>query len=349
MVTVLAGAWNTMAATTLPKMRFASSLPELYRTAAVRDVAVAIGVFDGVHRGHRRILSALVDLARRCGADPVVMTFDPHPRAVLVSLEAAPKRLTARAQQFRLLHDAGIHSVVVLPFTRGLATLSADEFIATNLLAGTGRLRGVCVGRTWRFGADGCGNTDVLTRAGRLHGFEAVSVPEVLWYGRPISSTRIRRALAAGRLRSARRMLGRPYALFGRVVHGRGLGQASFDCPTANIACAGMQLPLTGVYAARARIAETEYGELAAAEDGILYLGAAPTLQSKAPQGIDPVAEFHFFRTPRTPLYGQYLEVEPVVRIRPDQRFPSIAALREQIHRDIETASQALRAGGSGP
>ncbi|NOY79692.1 MAG: riboflavin biosynthesis protein RibF [Kiritimatiellaeota bacterium] len=325
----------------MPTMKLASSLPELYRTAAVRNVTVAIGVFDGVHRGHQRILSALVDLARHTGADPVVMTFDPHPRAVLVSPEAAPKRLTARAQQLRILRDVGIRSVVVLPFTPELAALSADEFVTRNLLAVPGRLRGVCVGRTWRFGAGGCGDTGYLTRVGRRHGFEAVSVPEVLWYGRPVSSTRIRRALSAGRLRSAQRMLGRPYALFGPVVHGRGLGRAAFDCPTANIACMGMQLPPTGVYAARARIAESEYGEVSVPQDGILYLGAAPTLQDMSSRETAPVAEFHFFHAMRT-LYGRYIEVEPVVRLRPDRRFPSVAALRDQIHRDIETASRAL-------
>lgn len=318
-------------------MRTVSNMAAIGADAGIRDVVLACGVFDGVHRGHRRIIVRLLQLAEARHGTPVVVTFEPHPRAVLQP-DRAPDLLTAWEQKCRLLAEAGVGAVVALPFTRALAATEAELFLRRHLLGGCPRIRGVCVGADWRFGAGGQGDVALLRRVGRRHGFPVVTVPEFRLYGKPVSSTRIRDAVQQGRLRYAARLLGRPHTVYGRIGPGRGLGSRLFHCPTANLAGSGIVLPPAGVYVARARL-EPNWSETV---DGVAYIGRSPTLQEAGGAQVNPlVLELHLLDLERD-LYGLALEVEPLVLLRPERTFASKTDLRDQIRIDLANARQCL-------
>ena len=170
-------------------MRACTSLDELMPDTVGTRIALACGVFDGVHRGHRRIIAELREAARRNQATPVVLTFDPHPRAVLQP-DSAPRLLTTTPHKLRILEQIGVQGVVVVPFSRALATMGPERFLTGHLLSSRHSVRAICVGSAWRFGAHGAGDTAFLARAGRAHGFELVSVPEFTLYRHSVSSTR---------------------------------------------------------------------------------------------------------------------------------------------------------------
>jgi riboflavin kinase/FMN adenylyltransferase len=314
-----------------------SSLNRLVEKHGVHRVAVACGVFDGVHRGHQAIIRNLVVLARSTGALPGLMTFDPHPRAVVQG--SAPPLLTGRDHQLSIFEELGIEVAVVIPFTREIAELSADEFLDLELLVDGIDLTGICVGSTWRFGAGGRGTTATLEHWGNHHGFHVESVPELDWYGKPISSTRIRQAIYDGNLSKAEKMLGRPYAVRGDVVHGRGIGHECLECPTANLVTTEVLLPPCGVYAAEIVLEPEEPGAAETREhDGIVYIGTAPSFETPHDQ---PVLECHLFDFHRD-IYGSRVEARFRGFIRGDKRFESVDALSAQIARDIEIAKKVL-------
>ncbi len=332
-----------------PMVVLANTLEQYQARSGDARVALAIGVFDGVHRGHRRIIQALLDIARAQNAAPVVMTFEPHPRAVLFGPQNAPPRLTSRPAQLRILETLGIRGVVVLEFTPELAALPPEAFVRRYLLAGPGRLCAVCVGESWRFGGGGRGTAGRLAEIGRKAGFAVVPAPQLWWHRLPVSSTRIRTCLRRGRLRTAAALLGRPYTLYAPVVRGKGLAGPQLQRPTANLDARGLQLPPWGVYAARGRIAESASAPLGETLPGIAYVGPAASLPGNpAPAHPAPSAakvEIHFF-TPQPALYDRWIELEFVRFIRPDQRFPSPDALRRRIHHDIEIAKDILACPG---
>lgn len=294
---------------------------------------VACGVFDGVHRGHQKLLHALVDLSRRHRALPAVLTFDPHPRAVLYP-DNPPALLSTNSQKIALFEQYGAQAAVILNFSRDLASRSADEFLHQYLLSSGLQLAGICVGAKWRFGARGEGDVGFLRRAGVRHGFEVVSVDELHWYGKPVSSTRIRAALRAGRLKTAERLLGRPYALRGQVIHGRGIGASTFQCPTANIDVVELLLPPSGVYAARGTLLQQKGRGKGLPKDGVAYIGRAPTMTRG---NADVVVEFHFFGGGQD-LYGRTIEVELLEYLRTDQAFDSVDALHRRMQHDMMQA-----------
>lgn len=316
-------------------MQVVSSLEKL-RVAGGRGIAVAFGVFDGVHRGHRKILDALRTLAAETDSMPVAITFEPHPRAVVRPEEPPPPRLCSPAGRLRLFRDAGVEGAVVMPFTPALAALAPERFMETCLHMSDRRLRGVCIGAGWRFGTGGAGDTRLLHRLGREHGFKVLAVPELQLYRQPVSSTRIRAALRTGRLSFAERLLGRPYSLEGVIGHGRGQGTSVLACPTANIAGTEQLLPSHGVYAARARIlsADGMTPTDTAWLPGIAYIGTSPTL---AGPDAPPVLEFHAFDYAGD-FYGRRMEVELLEFLRMDMVFPTPELLRQQILRDIGQA-----------
>ena len=320
-------------------MRTVKSIAELGEHGFT-DIATAIGVFDGVHRGHQQIISALIRVAEESGASPVVLTFHPHPRAVLCPSDP-PALLTTREQQSRALRRLGVEAVVLLAFSRDFARLPPEAFVRHHLLAAGVRVRGVCVGETWRFGAAGAGDTEFLAVAGREHGFRLESVPEFLWYGRPVSSTRVREAIKAGRLDTARRMLGRPYAISGVVARGEGLGRRVFSCPTANVSLAGVVAPPCGVYAARCRVGAQASASSETCYGGIAYIGTAPTMRPGGQGGAPPLLELHVFGF-EGDLYGMTVETELVSFLRPDRTFASAGELGRQIRRDLRTAEAVL-------
>ena len=317
-------------------MKTVSFPDELVKQHGLRHVVVAVGVFDGVHRGHQRILSALLHTAAAEHAVPVVLTFDPHPRAVLFPQDA-PSLLTLRERKLHLLQKYGVRAVIFLPFSRQVAALPPREFVRRILLGGDLDVRGVCVGSQWRFGHRGVGDTELLQRIGRERGFTTVCVPEKQYYGRPVSSTRIREAIGAGRLEHATRMLGHAYRVCGIVERGLGIGSSEFDCPTANISDPRIVLPPDGVYAGRAWVG-TERQHTP--HPGVVYVGRAPTVGCGGEKPT-PVVELHLFDWDDD-LYGHAIEVEFAHFLRPDRLFPSREKLRQQIHRDVDGARRCL-------
>lgn len=315
-------------------------MAELGGAAAPATVAVACGVFDGVHRGHQQILASLLELAAKTGALPVALTFEPHPR-MLVRPHAPPLRLTSLSQKVRILGRLGVQAVVVLPFTEAVAGMPPAEFVAACLRPAGVTLTGICVGESWRFGAEGAGDTALLRRLGGEGGFYVVPVPEFLYYRRPVSSTRIRRALGHGRLEFAERLLGRPYAIEGTVAHGKGLGDAVLSCPTANIAVGGQLLPPYGVYAAAGTVDPDLPGAAQRRYAGIAYVGPAATFAVPGGARGTPVLEFHLFDFSGD-LYDRRVEVEFLEFVRPDRVFPTVADLKEQIRQDVAVARHAF-------
>ena len=313
-------------------MKTAPSLNELNAAGDFADVVLACGVFDGVHRGHQQILAALANMARQVRARPVVLTFDPHPRAVLHP-HAAPALLSLAGQRLRLFAEAGAEGAVILPFTRDVAGAEPRDFVTHHLLGSGVRLRGICVGRNWRFGAGGRGDMTLLRQLGREFDFTVLPAPDVLYYGSPISSTRIRRAIHDGRMEFAARLLGRPYAVGGVVQHGKGAGVELLACPTANLKPVQL-LPPHGVYAANGLLAPAVPGAPATRHPGIAYIGTCPTFAASGHDVPCPVLEFHLFDFSGD-LYGQGLEVELLTFVRPDQAFPTVAELRTQIAADV--------------
>ena len=310
-------------------MRILHNLADLARTAP--RVSLAAGTFDGVHRGHARVLRAAVARARTLGGEAWALTFDPHPLSVLDPARA-PVLLTPPDLRNTFLEKAGLDGVVVLPFTPELAALSPEEFVRHHLLHGDWEPEVVFAGDNWRFGAKG---------AGRLGDIPALSggrirvrlVPALLDGGEPVSSTRIRTALANGDINVAARLLGRPYLLRGTVEHGRGVGR-SLDAATANLVpLPGSAIPKPGVYAGYAR------GPFPGELDAVVNIGVRPTFHD-AESGQQTI-EAHIIGFSGD-LYGKSLKLELWSRLRDERAFDSPEELAAQIQRDIEAAHDAL-------
>ncbi len=305
-------------------------------TTQRRAVVLAAGFFDGVHLGHQEILRRAVAAARRKNGAAWVLTFDTHPLKVLAP-ESAPRLLTAMPHKLRLFAALGLHGCVALPFTAELAACEPEAFIA-RVAAAAPRLTAICVGSNWTFGRNGRGGPEALRALARRHGFQALIVPPVCRLGAPVSSTRIRRALAAGRLADVSAMLGRPFSLLGTVVTGRGVGGRRLGVPTANLATADEAQPPAGVYAVRLLIGGRRLR-------GVANVGLRPTLTPLGAAADAPLlVEVHVLDL-NEDLYGRELEVMFLRRLRPERRFGSPAQLSAQIARDIRRVRAWFHAG----
>ncbi|MCT0198212.1 bifunctional riboflavin kinase/FAD synthetase [Synechococcus sp. CS-1325] len=296
---------------------------------ALGPTALALGSFDGLHQGHRRVIAAIAtDPAP--GLVPTVVSFWPHPRELLYG--ETRLRLDLPVEKLSLLAPCGIQQLVLVPFTRDLAALSPEAFVE-QVLVGQLAAREVAVGENFRFGAGRSGDTETLRRIGADHGLRVQVLP-MLWDGAErVSSSRIRRALAAGAIAEATRLLERPYRFSGRVVRGRGLGR-ELGWPTANLRVDGRKfLPAEGVYAALVRGGGAE--PLAA----VMNLGPQPTVDPLAPSAV----EVHLLDR-QLELEGKELEVEPVELLRHQQRFGSLEALSAQIGADADRSRRILSA-----
>ncbi|HEY8449139.1 MAG TPA: bifunctional riboflavin kinase/FAD synthetase, partial [Bacillota bacterium] len=295
-----------------------------------RDLYWAIGVFDGVHRGHRAIVQRLVDEAREGGALPCVMTFDPHPLAVLQP-EAAPPLLTTLSERLALLAALGAERILVVPFTRAFARLEPEAFIH-QILIDRLRARRVYVGFSFRFGRGGRGSPGLLRRVGEPRGLEVREFDPITDDRTILSSTQIRQALQTGDVAAAARALGRPHAVEGIVVHGDARGR-QLGFPTANLPEQGPVLwPGDGVYAIAACFDGTVYG-------GVANLGRRPTVAPDGPR----LLEVHLFGFSGD-LYGRRLRVAFLERLRGERRFAGLDELRAQIDRDAASARRVLEA-----
>ena len=285
------------------------------------QAALALGNFDGVHLGHQAVLQQVQASARAGQARAVLVTFEPHPAEVLAP-ERRPRLLQTRRQKLAALEEAGVDAVLVLPFDLALAALSAEEFmgrLCTALIP-----RSIHVGTGFRFGRERQGDVALLRAIGARHGFAVEEVPPLEVDGARVSSSRIREAVLAGRVEVARGLLGRPYALEGRVVRGEGRG-AMLAFPTANLAVENELPPLRGVYV-------TETVALALRWHSVTNVGVRPTFD-----GSRLTVESHLIDY-EGDLYGERVEACFLARLRDERRFPDPTALADQIARDRAAA-----------
>lgn len=295
-----------------------------------RPSVVTIGNYDGIHRGQRAVIDRVTGRARALGLPAVLVTFEPHPLAVLAP-DQAPATLLTREQKSRLLADAGIDLMAVIPFTSAFAATRAESFVRQFLSARLG-VRELYVGRQFAFGRNREGNLPLLARLGGELGFAVFGLDEECAQNEPISSTRIRRALALGRVEEARDLLGRPYSLTGTIVEGDRLGRR-LGWPTINLQPEGELLPLEGVYATRVSFAAGPDG--APSRESVTNIGRRPTVPGSRP----PTVESHILDFDRE-VYGERIELFFHKRLRDEMLFPSVGELSAQIGRDVETARE---------
>jgi riboflavin kinase / FMN adenylyltransferase len=304
-----------------------------------RGAVVAAGNFDGVHLGHQAVLGEAKALANSIGAPFAVLTFEPHPRAVFQP-GLPPFRLTPFRAKSLVLETLGVDLLFTLHFDLAFAQKTAEEFVAEVLVAGLG-VKAVVVGYDFVFGNKRRGTSDLLKAEGVRHGFDVKVVAPVFASGGAAaggivySSTHIREHLVAGRPREAAALLGRPWEIDGRVDVGDKLGR-TIGFPTANIDLADYLRPASGVYAVRAGI---EDGGKTEWHDGAANLGWRPTVGGK-----DLRLETHLFDFSGD-LYGKHLRVAFIERLRPEQRFAGLDALKAQIAADCQKAREILASG----
>ncbi|MCE9587534.1 MAG: bifunctional riboflavin kinase/FAD synthetase [Verrucomicrobia bacterium] len=286
-------------------------------------IVLAAGTFDGVHLGHQALIRRAMEEASACGGTAVVMTFDRHP-ASLLRPEKAPKLLTRNKQKIALLEGMEVSALLMLEFTRELAGVPARDFITS--LAASSPLHAICVGSQWSFGKGGEGNVDLLKELGAERTFEVIQIDPVMAADSPISSTRIRKAIASGDFAEVEACLGRPFRLTGQVVRGAGLG-ATIGFPTANLDVDGMQLPPNGVYAVKV----FRSSDLL---NGVCNIGLRPTVDTSA---TTPTVEVHLFDC-SADLVGEELSLEFVQFLRGEEKFAGLEELKTQIARDCDRA-----------
>ncbi len=295
-------------------------------------VALTIGNFDGVHRGHRAMLDRLVAEARELQLPCKVLTFEPHPREYF-SPATAPTRLTRLREKLELIAAAGVGAVHVLRFGAPLAAISAVQFVDDVLLRSLG-VRWLLVGRDFRYGAKRAGDFAALQSASATKGFALEAMGDVMEGSQRVSSSGVRTALAAGDLASAQRLLGRAYSMSGRVAHGEKLGR-TLGFPTANIVLR-RRPPLAGIYAVEAELEETR-----AVTRGVASVGRRPTVRENAP----PLLEVHLFDWSGE-LYGRHLRVKFLRKLRDEEKYDGLDALRSAIGQDVAQAKDYFRKHG---
>ena len=293
-----------------------------------RRAVVTVGVFDGVHRAHQRLIRSTVRLARRLHGTSVVVTFHPDPHAVLDPNHAAPALMPLQAR-LAALRGLGVDWVWIIPFTRSFATVRAETFIR-RLLIGRLRTTALIVGASFAFGRNRRGSLATLRAAAPAGHMRVIAVNELRLGGAPISSSRIRRLIASGRLAAAKRLLTQPPALYGTVVRGSGRGKR-LGCPTANIRLSASTLPPRGVYAVMVETASNRHRYR-----GVMNLGVRPTF------GPGPlVCEAHLLDFAGR-LTGRDVTVSLMARLRGERCFPSPEALARQVRRDVVRARRLL-------
>ena len=290
--------------------------------------AVTIGTYDGLHLGHQALLARLKEHAARLRTAAVLLTFEPMPREYLAPA-APPARLTSLRERWRILAPMDLQYLWLLRFGEALRNLSAEGF--AQWLAREQAPRIVVVGHDFRFARNGEATAPVLAEAGRRLGFEVEVLPAVTQGGERISSSGVRAALAGGDFERARRWLGRPWSMRGRVQPGRSLG-AQLGFPTANVALERRRAPVAGIFAVRV------HGVGEAPRAGVASLGTRPTIG-----GTEALLEAHVFDFAGD-LYGREIEVEFVARLRSEERFATLDALAAQMHRDAADARRILNA-----
>jgi len=288
-----------------------------------RGCAATIGNFDGVHRGHQAILARLRERARELGVPSCVVIFEPQPREYF-SPQTAPARLARLRDKVQLLAEEQVDLVLCLAFNKRLSQLSASEFVDTILIDGLG-VKHLEVGDDFRFGCDRVGDFDFLTQVGSLQGFTVEAAQTVEMDGLRVSSTQVRKALAAADFERAEQLLGRPFCIEGRVLHGQKLAR-QLGWPTANVQLKRRRVPLTGVYLVSVDIDGKTW-------PGVANIGVRPTVAGDGSAHL----EVHLLDFAGD-LYGRHLTVAFHHKLRDEQRFASLEALKSAIDADVAAA-----------
>ena len=285
---------------------------------------LTIGNFDGVHRGHQALLAKLVDKSRRSGLPAAVLTFEPHPREYFTR-ENRPIRLTSLREKIQLIAGQGVDRLYIGRFNARFAALEADRFIEDILIRGL-CARHVMIGDDFRFGKGRHGDFAMLQAAGASAGFSVEAMPTLIHQGERISSSAVREALAAGDMAHAGRLLGRPYSISGRVLHGDKIGR-TLGFPTANIQLKHRSPPLMGIYTVSVDgLADRPW-------PGVASVGVRPTINDAG----RPTLEVHLFDW-TADCYDAHLRVNFLAKQRDEERYPTLDALTTQIARDAELA-----------
>ena len=299
------------------------SLPD----PGLRSPIVTWGVFDGVHRGHRKVIEQVLSWARVEGVSSAVVTFDRHPEEVLRGKKVP--LVSPLGERLRLIGALGVDFCLVLNFTLEFSKTTADEFIR-GVVAGRMGAKGIVLGHDSRFGRDRTGDLEFLTRLGRDVGLDVRRSDPELFQGRPVSSSLIREAIFAGKLEDATFLLGRPPSVIGTVVRGARRG-STLGFPTANLELHHAVRPPTGVYAAEVPLEGRVHR-------AVVNIGTRPTFQQNGAE----VIEVHLLDYSGGDLYGRVAEVRFLKRIRDEKKFDGPEALKRQISADIDVARHVV-------
>lgn len=295
----------------------------------LENAVVTSGTFDGVHLGHQKILKRLKEVADQNGGESVVITFYPHPRSVIASEAQTVKLLSTLEEKIALLEQNGVNHLLIIPFTREFSELTSEEFIQKILIDSIGTKK-LVIGYDHRFGRNREGGFEYLEKNAGKYGFkiEEISRQDIENVG--VSSSKIRKALSEGDVRTAEHFLGRKYAISGLVVKGKQLGR-TIGFPTANVQVREIAklIPADGVYAVKVIYNEQSFG-------GMLNIGNRPTVD-----GTFQTIEVNIFDFNQD-IYGENLTIEFVQKVRNEQKFNGLEALKEQINRDKELIKEIL-------
>ncbi len=297
-----------------------------------RPTVLTLGVFDGLHLGHQLIMRTVVERAHTTGAVPTVITFDPHPRAVLHP-ESSPPLLQTLDQKVEAFGVLGIQQTIVIRFTEEFSMMRAQDFLRDTVKERL-HAKEVYLGRGFAFGHNREGNIDLLRRVSQELGFVADEVPEVRFRSQRVSSSRIRQLLAEGKVNLARRMLGRPYGVEGRVERGNERGH-ELGFPTANLHPQNRVIPRNGVYVTGTLIEGVW-------RRSVTNVGVRPTFGAEAEPSVET-----FVIKWSGDLYGDVVRIRFLYRLRDEKRFGSVEELKRQIQRDVGRAQSYFERGGT--
>jgi riboflavin kinase/FMN adenylyltransferase len=300
-----------------------------------KGAVVAVGNFDGVHRGHQALIAQARRMAEERRAPLGVLAFEPHPQEFFRPA-AEPFRLTPFRAKARLIAECGADVLYALDFNAQMATLPAEDFVMDVLVGGLG-VGAIVIGRDFQFGKGRAGNTTMLAYMGEMEGFGVTIFDPVIAHGDDkISSTEIRDALKAGKPEVAARLLGHPWSVEARVEHGDKRGR-TIGFPTANMKLTDVMRPAFGIYAVRAKLIEND--RVVSTHDGVANFGIRPMFETPV-----PLLETYLFDFAGD-LYGKHMAVELIAYLRPEAKFESLEALTAQIAKDSADAKKALASG----
>lgn len=294
-----------------------------------RGSVATIGSYDGVHRGHQQLLKHVLDESAERQLPSIVMSFEPTPKEFF-SHASPPARLMRFREKYEALESLGIDIFFCPRFDQSMQHIEADAFIRRILIHAM-NITHLVIGDDFRFARDRSGNIATLVRAGASLGFSVEEIPSVRLNAERVSSTLIRDALQRGKLEQARRWLGRDYRMSGRVIEGKRVGR-TLGYPTANVNLNRRQSAVMGIFAVR--VSGRNWGPL----DGVASVGTRPTFD-----GVKPLLEVHIFDFDKE-IYGEYIHVDFVERLRDEEKFDDVSDLVRQMHRDAEQAKEILAA-----